>query len=74
MRLICRLMQRLSVRHRSQGQVRGIAAQDSKLKIKEQHTTGKSHLKNRWDFLGVRLAAHVSNGLKSQIHPVVGRI
>ena len=39
------------MRHRSQGQVRGIAAQDSKLKIKEQHTTGKSHLKNRWDFL-----------------------
>lgn len=51
MRLIRRLMQRLSVRHRSQGQVRGIAAQDSKLKIKEQHITGKSHLKNRWDFL-----------------------
>ena len=25
-------------------------------------------------FLGVRLAAHVSNGLKSQIRPVVGRI
>ena len=45
---------RLSVRHRSQGQVRGIAAQDSKLKIKEQHTTGKSHLKNRWDFLGLQ--------------------
>lgn len=54
MRLIRRLMQRLSVRHRSQGQVRGIAAQDSKLKIKEQHTTGKSHLKNRWDFLGLQ--------------------
>ena len=53
-RLIRRLMQRLSVRHRSQGQVRGIAAQDSKLKIKEQHTTGKSHLKNRWDFLGLQ--------------------
>ena len=31
-----------------------IAAQDSKLKIKEQHTTGKSHLKNRWDFLGLQ--------------------
>jgi len=54
MRLIRRLMQRLSVRHRGQGQVRGIAAQDSKLKIKEQHTTGKSHLKNRWDFLGLQ--------------------
>ena len=26
------------------------------------------------DFLVVRLAAHVSNGLKSRIHPVVGRI
>ena len=25
-------------------------------------------------FLLVRLAAHVSNGLKSRIHPVVGRI
>ena len=25
-------------------------------------------------FFAVRLAAHVSNGLKSRIHPVVGRI
>ena len=25
-------------------------------------------------FVVVRLAAHVSNGLKSRIHPVVGRI
>ena len=25
-------------------------------------------------FIMVRLAAHVSNGLKSRIHPVVGRI
>ena len=28
----------------------------------------------RGAFLRVRLAAHVSNGLKSRIHPVVGRI
>jgi len=27
-----------------------------------------------WNLLLVRLAAHVSNGLKSRIHPVVGRI
>ena len=27
-----------------------------------------------WNLLRVRLAAHVSNGLKSRIHPVVGRI
>ena len=31
-------------------------------------------LDGSWEFRYVRLAAHVSNGLKSQIRPVVGRI
>ncbi len=35
----------------------------------------KEHSKTECSFFYlVRLAAHVSNGLKSRIHPVVGRI
>ena len=34
----------------------------------------QSHLRMALIFFLVRLAAHVSNGLKSRIHPVVGRI
>ena len=37
--------------------------------LMEKQTTNKRCL-----LFGVRLAAHVSNGLKSRIHPVVGRI
>ena len=32
------------------------------------------HVRSVCPFLMVRLAAHVSNGLKSRVRPVVGRI
>ena len=43
---------------------------------KAENTNVQMKLKPLWFglFLTVRLAAHVSNGLKSRIRPVVGRI
>lgn len=43
--------------------------QDGKLKNEKNGWLGRAIR-----FFVVRLAAHVSNGLKSRIHPVVGRI
>ena len=44
------------------------------MQTKREAGAERVKIRERRLLFGVRLAAHVSNGLKSRIHPVVGRI